>query len=123
MKKPSNLSVKIESELKQMPAKNIDKSLLGAVLTVTAKVSQIELRSMDKNVYSSNMIYMRLTWSNNSIFVYEKNPLLIKKMKNLKINDVVKITGIFEAKWFKGQKSSISVIAESLKYEKLGVLK
>lgn len=106
-----------------MAIKKINKDDLHSHITVIARIAKIEIVNQSKNGYDSEMLRIVLRWSTSSIFVYEKELVNIKKMKNLKINDVVEIYGIFEHVWYPGAKSTIPVVAKILEFKKLGEIK
>ena len=112
--------VKIENEEKNMASKKITKNELYANVTIVGRIASVELRTIHKNGYEFEELKILIKWSRSSLFVFERELNVIKKMQTLKVDDVISITGVFEHAWFPGAKSVLPTIAKVLEFKKLG---
>ena len=97
----------------------ITKKELGGNLTVIGKVLESSIR---KNEDDMDELMLKVKYGRTTIFIFEKKPDFIEKMKKYKINDVVRVSGKFIAEWFPGQKkAALPIIKNVVRTRKLGI--
>jgi hypothetical protein len=101
--------------VKKIPATDFYGTFEGIV-----EIKNIEFLTIKSDGQEIEEAKVNVRWNQNVLFIFEQNVMMLKKLKSLKIGDVIYIKSKFENKWYPKAKP-LANLSKIFELQKLGV--